>query len=249
MTDPLVSLIHKLEDLRWSPKQDMDYDLLAADVNGMLDRCIQKVRQHESQQPKKSFETALLAVVFHVFKDEGTPLTRKVWIKDNRDSYQVFYDALFAEKPRMLKQVVDRLPADNITDQEYLTKNNERMAENRSDIPEREHIYKKPDNLDTSGEHAQSFNTSSTLIQHLRERQKQIREIADGNADALGKIAGIEEAIAIAQQLPVNSDIRVVDGNWPEDASHENGNYTNRCSVCHCLFTGHKRRGLSQVLL
>lgn len=29
---------------------------------------------------------------------------------------------------------------------------------------------------------------------------------------------------------------------WPEDASHENGNYFNMCSVCEEQFTGHKRR-------
>jgi hypothetical protein len=29
---------------------------------------------------------------------------------------------------------------------------------------------------------------------------------------------------------------------WPEDASHENGNYFNMCSVCDEQFIGHKRR-------
>lgn len=34
---------------------------------------------------------------------------------------------------------------------------------------------------------------------------------------------------------------------WPEDSSHENGNYSNSC--CHCLrmFTGHKRRVVCKV--
>lgn len=30
--------------------------------------------------------------------------------------------------------------------------------------------------------------------------------------------------------------------NWPEDFSHENGNYVNHCCVCHLQFMGHKRR-------
>lgn len=29
---------------------------------------------------------------------------------------------------------------------------------------------------------------------------------------------------------------------WPEDFSHENGNYTNRCRHCGHDFIGHKRR-------
>lgn len=29
---------------------------------------------------------------------------------------------------------------------------------------------------------------------------------------------------------------------WPEDASHENGNYFCKCSNCGCDFIGHKRR-------
>lgn len=31
-------------------------------------------------------------------------------------------------------------------------------------------------------------------------------------------------------------------GDWPEDFSHENGNYWCICSLCHANFTGHKRR-------
>lgn len=31
---------------------------------------------------------------------------------------------------------------------------------------------------------------------------------------------------------------------WPEDFSHENGNYQNRCTTCGASFMGHKRRPL-----
>lgn len=34
---------------------------------------------------------------------------------------------------------------------------------------------------------------------------------------------------------------------WPEDASHENGNYQNRCCHCERLFIGHKRRVACRV--
>lgn len=34
---------------------------------------------------------------------------------------------------------------------------------------------------------------------------------------------------------------------WPEDASHENGNYSVVCGNCGRLFTGHKRRVLCKV--
>jgi hypothetical protein len=43
---------------------------------------------------------------------------------------------------------------------------------------------------------------TKTLIDYLKERQRQIREVAEKNADALGRIAGLEEAISIASQLP-----------------------------------------------
>lgn len=29
---------------------------------------------------------------------------------------------------------------------------------------------------------------------------------------------------------------------WPEDFSHENGDYLNRCCHCNDIFRGHKRR-------
>ena len=34
---------------------------------------------------------------------------------------------------------------------------------------------------------------------------------------------------------------------WPEDASHENGNYCNTCGHCGREFVGHKRRGLCRA--
>ena len=35
---------------------------------------------------------------------------------------------------------------------------------------------------------------------------------------------------------------RPKDGDWPEDFSHENGNYQCKCCQCDQLFIGHKRR-------
>ena len=35
---------------------------------------------------------------------------------------------------------------------------------------------------------------------------------------------------------------QVVGGDWPEDFSHENGNYNCICCDCGGVFTGHKRR-------
>lgn len=32
------------------------------------------------------------------------------------------------------------------------------------------------------------------------------------------------------------------DGDWPEDAAHENGNYQCQCCECGKVFIGHKRR-------
>lgn len=36
--------------------------------------------------------------------------------------------------------------------------------------------------------------------------------------------------------------IKSADGDWLEDAKHENGNYYCTCSICGGAFTGHKRR-------
>ena len=35
--------------------------------------------------------------------------------------------------------------------------------------------------------------------------------------------------------------------NWPEDFSHENGNYQCRCCYCGQDFIGHKRRVVCKV--
>lgn len=39
----------------------------------------------------------------------------------------------------------------------------------------------------------------------------------------------------------------LADGNWPEDAKHENGNYQSTCALCWNLFAGHKRRVVCKV--
>ena len=35
--------------------------------------------------------------------------------------------------------------------------------------------------------------------------------------------------------------------NWPEDFSHENGNYNNECYLYKVVFVGHKRRKVCRV--
>ena len=34
---------------------------------------------------------------------------------------------------------------------------------------------------------------------------------------------------------------------WPEDYTHENGNYINNCAQCEAAFIGHKRRVICKV--
>jgi len=36
--------------------------------------------------------------------------------------------------------------------------------------------------------------------------------------------------------------LKEYEGNYPEDYTHENGNYMNICRVCGSYFIGHKRR-------
>lgn len=50
------------------------------------------------------------------------------------------------------------------------------------------------------------------------------------------------EAAPVAPAEPKLPDTSRPDRNWTEDASHENGEYYNRCCMCHCVFIGHKRR-------
>jgi hypothetical protein len=44
-----------------------------------------------------------------------------------------------------------------------------------------------------------------------------------------------------------NLQTRRAERDWPEDSSHENGNYLCHCSACQHDFTGHKRRTLCRV--
>ena len=46
----------------------------------------------------------------------------------------------------------------------------------------------------------------------------------------------------IQQQLTAANEKLAAARNWPEDASHENGNYECKCMSCGSSFTGHKRR-------
>jgi hypothetical protein len=46
---------------------------------------------------------------------------------------------------------------------------------------------------------------------------------------------------------PSLAKLKDAPGNWPEDFSHENGNYSNQCCVCHSWFMGHKRRPICKV--
>lgn len=56
---------------------------------------------------------------------------------------------------------------------------------------------------------------------------------------------------AHAAVIEILSRTHAADGeaprNWPEDASHENGNYECRCCTCGNLFVGHKRRVTCKV--
>lgn len=39
-----------------------------------------------------------------------------------------------------------------------------------------------------------------------------------------------------------SNDLTQSERSWPEDYTHENGNYTNICCQCSLHFVGHKRR-------
>lgn len=42
-------------------------------------------------------------------------------------------------------------------------------------------------------------------------------------------------------------NMNTTDGDWLEDAKHENGSYYCTCSICGKAFTGHKRRVICKI--
>lgn len=77
------------------------------------------------------------------------------------------------------------------------------------------------------------------------------------HTDAVDCICALEVAIAAAKaaaearpepkpDAPL-AGRSLADGNWPEDAKHENGNYQSTCALCWNLFAGHKRRVVCKV--
>ncbi len=46
---------------------------------------------------------------------------------------------------------------------------------------------------------------------------------------------------------PVDRYIPRYHGDWPEDFSHENGNYMCQCCICKATFVGHKRRVICKL--
>lgn len=49
-------------------------------------------------------------------------------------------------------------------------------------------------------------------------------------------------ACSIVPQVAQPSAESMPSRDWPEDFTHENGNYQCRCIFCECMFVGHKRR-------
>jgi len=52
---------------------------------------------------------------------------------------------------------------------------------------------------------------------------------------------------AIPEGWKLLKDSTYEERSWPEDSSHENGNYSCRCYHCDRMFTGHKRRACCKV--
>lgn len=68
-----------------------------------------------------------------------------------------------------------------------------------------------------------------------------ISEVAERLEKLAGHLAKQNNPIPAAVQVPT------MPGNWPEDASHENGDYECRCVTCKQTFYGHKRRVVCKV--
>lgn len=75
--------------------------------------------------------------------------------------------------------------------------------------------------------------TRESLV--LAQIALEARQQEDGYGNRSQAIREIEEALATPQ--PAQNS-----GDWPEDFSHENGNYQCRCFNCGRLFNGYKRR-------
>lgn len=65
----------------------------------------------------------------------------------------------------------------------------------------------------------------------------------EGGALNVGKtLALLAEARAVPEGWKLLKDTTHAERSWPEDSSHENGNYSNTCVHCLRGFVGHKRR-------
>lgn len=81
---------------------------------------------------------------------------------------------------------------------------------------------------------------------HISDRKP---SIAEAWADAYAKlpVSSPPETATEKNVLWKGEDGRDKSGDWPEDFTHENGNYFNTCFDCARLFVGHKRRPLCKA--
>ena len=61
-------------------------------------------------------------------------------------------------------------------------------------------------------------------------------------AGAFAELKAKAEARAVPEGWKLLKDTTHAERSWPEDSSHENGNYSNTCVHCLRGFVGHKRR-------
>jgi hypothetical protein len=67
--------------------------------------------------------------------------------------------------------------------------------------------------------------------------------------DSLRDIPALLSALKAAEERAEKAEARAqsINGDWPEDFTHENGNYLNKCCYCETTFKGHKRRVVCKV--
>jgi len=97
-----------------------------------------------------------------------------------------------------------------------------------------------------------AWNTRVVASDHVRDEPvawlKTFAKIKRIALDA--KAEDIQDALAHIVRLCIDAGAASpAKRNWPEDATHENGNYENRCMECDQSFIGHKRRVICKACL
>lgn len=153
-----------------------------------------------------------------------------------------------------------------------ITRLADKIVRDVAELPDRDSPEDWPEAMIVTGEELHMIITEAfselRALARTDHVEKVTREAMDaaaykaysGHLMALGHVevrphkqalrAAISAAIACngdSAPAPTIAMVPANPGNWPEDSSHENGNYECKCCHCGATFYGHKRRVVCKV--